>query len=90
MKEERNRGRATGRTGCSNEDSGRLFLAPGWGGSVDTGDTFEGDLGGKIRSLLYGVLNLRCLRETRRRSHEAAGWAAGRAGREEAGTGHGR
>lgn len=32
---------------------------------------------------------LGCLREASR-SHEAAGWAAGRAGREEAGAGHGR
>lgn len=79
------RGQA-GRTGWSDEDTGRLFLGPGWGDSVNTCDTSEGDLGGKIKSLLFGVLNLRCLRETRRRSHEAAGWAAGRTGREEAGT----
>lgn len=90
VKEERNGGRTTGRTGCAHENNGRLFLVPGWGGSVDTGDTSEWDPGGKIRSLLYVVLNLRCLSETRRRSHKAAGWAAGRAGRKEAGTLPGR
>lgn len=40
-------GEAAKRTGCSDEDSGRLFLEPGWGGSVETGDTSEGTWEGR-------------------------------------------
>lgn len=39
------------------QHSERLPLAPGWGSWVDSGDTSEGDLGGEMGSLLYGVLS---------------------------------
>lgn len=51
-------GLRTRSTGYTGKDSERLSLAPGWGGWVDSGESSEGDSGGKMGSLLYGVLSL--------------------------------